>query len=321
MRRRAIVIGLLAAALSIGMTAPASAHSDGTGVDETHLPVGKTMTKPTVGGLWTCQTSFNGGGAFTTGPWFNDDGTFAKTKKYTVDGSVSWPNASFKISKSGSQRVFTSNDLPIDHTTGTFPVVSTSNAYKVDRNPNSIKTQSLSLSVPLHPKAASVPSCVAGEVGILKSGVALFDAVDAGGRDAVAYEVQDSCDGHPQNTGEYHYHSVSSCVLTKLDAGTGRSNLVGYAYDGYGIYGPRDAHGNVLSSADLDVCHGITSKVRFNGKLQRIYHYVATADYPYTVGCFHGTSSLHGPTGGGGTGGPPAGGPPGGPPGGGPPAP
>ena len=224
------------------------------------------------------------------------------------------PNASFKISTSGSKRVFTTNDLPIDHTTGSFPIASTDDAYQFDHNPNSIKAQSITLSVPLHPKAASAPSCVAGEVGILKSGVALFDGVDAGGRDAVAYEVQDSCDGHPQNTGEYHYHSVSSCVLAKLDAGTGRSKLVGWAYDGYGIYGPRDAHGNVLSSADLDVCHGITSKVKFNGKLQRIYHYVATADYPYTVGCFHGTSTVNGPTGGtpggGGTGGPPGAGPP-----------
>jgi hypothetical protein len=301
---------LAAAVVLVASATPAVARGDGNGVDETHLPVGKTVTKPTVGGLWTCQTTFNGGGASTTGPWFNGDGTFDKTKKYHVDGSVAWPNASFKISKSGGKRVFTSNDLPIDHTTGTFPIASTSDAYKVDRNPNSIKAQTLSLSVPLNPKAAGAPSCVAGEVGILKSGVALFDAVDAGGRDAVAYEVQDSCDGHPQNTGEYHYHSLSSCVLAKLDSGTGRSKLVGWAYDGYGIYGPRDAHGKVLSSADLDVCHGITSKVKFNGRLQRIYHYVATADYPYTVGCFHGTSSLNGPTGGNPGGGPPGGGPP-----------
>lgn len=310
MRGRWMMATLAAAVVLVASATPAVARGDGNGVDETHLPVGKTVTKPTVGGLWTCQTTFNGGGASTTGPWFNGDGTFDKTKKYHVDGSVAWPNASFKISKSGGKRVFTSNDLPIDHTTGTFPIASTSDAYKVDRNPNSIKAQTLSLSVPLNPKAAGAPSCVAGEVGILKSGVALFDAVDAGGRDAVAYEVQDSCDGHPQNTGEYHYHSLSSCVLAKLDSGTGRSKLVGWAYDGYGIYGPRDAHGKVLSSADLDVCHGITSKVKFNGRLQRIYHYVATADYPYTVGCFHGTSSLNGPTGGNPGGGPPGGGPP-----------
>jgi hypothetical protein len=135
---------------------------------------------------------------------------------------------------------------------------------------------------------------VGGEVGILKSGVVLFNAVDAGGRDAVAYEIQDGCDGHPQASDAYHYHSASSCVLEDLDPGTGQSKLIGYAFDGFGIYGPRDADGNDLTSADLDECHGTTSKVKFNGKKQKIYHYVATVDYPYTVGCFRGTNALGG---------------------------
>jgi hypothetical protein len=29
----------------------------------------------------------------------------------------------------------------------------------------------------------------------------------------------------------------------------------------------------------------------WNGKLTKIYHYVATLGYPYTVGCFHGTAT------------------------------
>jgi len=32
-----------------------------------------------------------------------------------------------------------------------------------------------------------------------------------------------------------------------------------------------------------------TSKVMWNGKETRIYHYDATLEYPYTVGCYHGT--------------------------------
>ena len=159
MRARLMLVGLVAAMVMVASTTPDIAHADGTGIDETHLPVGKTATKPTVGGLWTCQTTFNGGGgALTAGSWFNGDGTYDKTKKLSVDGSVSWPNASFKITKSASMRVFTTNDLPTDHTTGTFPIASTDDAYQFDRNPNSIKAQTLSLSVPLHPKAASYQS-------------------------------------------------------------------------------------------------------------------------------------------------------------------
>jgi hypothetical protein len=291
--RRSLIAVLASGAILAALAAPASADA----VDPTHLPVGKTVTAPTVGGLWTCQTNFNGNapGAGVDGPWFNGDGTWDSTKKTSVDGDVEWPNAKLTITKHGGKRVVSSNDLPTDHTTGHFPVSSSDDAYQVDRNPNSISEQSITVELPLTPKVASSPSCVGGEVGILKSGVALFNSIDAGGRDAGAYEVQDDCDGHPQVQGLYHYHSVSTCVLAALDTGTGQSKLVGYAFDGFGIYGPRDAHGNELTNADLDECHGITSTVTFNGKQQKIYHYVATQEYPYTVGCFRGTSAVHGP--------------------------
>jgi len=114
--------------------------------------------------------------------------------------------------------------------------------------------------------------------------------------------VQDECDGHPNPSG-YHYHAASDCVLADLDSGTGQSKLIGYALDGFGIYGPRDENGNELTSEDLDECHGITSRVKFNGKWQTIYHYVATVDYPYTVGCYRGTAASDTFAGGGGGGG------------------
>lgn len=50
-------------------------------------------------------------------------------------------------------------------------------------------------------------------------------------------------------------------------------------------------HG-VPSSIDCrnrDACHGRTSNVLWNGKEQDICHYDATLEYPYTIGCFHGT--------------------------------
>jgi hypothetical protein len=72
------------------------------------------------------------------------------------------------------------------------------------------------------------------------------------------------------------------------DSTTGNSKLLGYALDGYGIYGPR-YDGKILSSSDLDQCHGTTSTVLWNGKEVDMYHYVATADFPYTIACFHGT--------------------------------
>ena len=65
--------------------------------------------------------------------------------------------------------------------------------------------------------------------------------------------------------------------------------LLGWALDGFGIYLERDFAGTMLSSADLDACHGRASKVSWNGKKRRMYHYVATLDFPYTVACYRGT--------------------------------
>jgi hypothetical protein len=296
MRGRILLAGLAVAAITVATAAPAMAHGDDSEVDITSLPVGETADEPTVGALWACNSgNADAPGAQTTGPWFNGDGTWNASEKYTVDGDVAWPEAEVTITKSGDSRVITGNDLPVDHTTGEFPVSSNDDAYQVDRNPNSISEQTVSIEIPLNPEVADQPSCASGEVGILKSGVFLFNAVDAGGRDAVAYEVQDDCDGHPQRAGAYHYHSASDCVLADLDSGTGHSKLIGWAFDGFGIYGTRGEGGDELVSADLDECHGHTHEVKFNGKKQEIYHYHATVDYPYTVGCFRGTSTIDGP--------------------------
>jgi hypothetical protein len=44
-----------------------------------------------------------------------------------------------------------------------------------------------------------------------------------------------------------------------------------------------------LSTADLDECHGDTHSITWDGAAVSLYHYHATADYPYTLSCFRGT--------------------------------
>jgi len=256
------------------------------GIDPTHLPLGdgKYGSTAKVGSIKTCQSTFGGGGASSRGPWFNTDGTtWDSTKKLTVSGSVAW-TSTFSTTISGSYRVFTGNDLP-SHATGKFPIPASDPVHAYDGNPNSISSQAMNAKVPANPTAAATPTCIHGEVGILLSGVALFDGLDAGGRDAVAWEAQDSCEGHPQNTGVYHYHEVTSCLSTPKDKAT----LVGWAYDGFPIFVERTATGALPTNADLDVCHGRTSAVPLDGRTVTMYHYSATLEYPYTVGCFKGT--------------------------------
>ena len=293
-------------------SAAASAHE----VDPTKLPLGdgKLSNAPKAGYVWACHTNPNGRGAQVDGPWIDkQSGTFDVTSKAVVDGSVSWPS-SFAIHVEGDSRVITWNDVP-NHPTGVFPIARSDDAYQYDRNPNSIRVQSMEIALPVAPTLAAQPSCAPNAVGVLLSGVALFNALDAPGRDAVAHETQDSCDGHPQQGGVYHYHNASPCLLKEIDPGSGPSKLIGYAVDGFGIYGPRDENGNELSSDDLDACHGRTSPVEWEGKTVTMYHYVATLDYPYTIGCLKGTWSqetvrtLSGPPPQMGRRGPPGGGP------------
>jgi hypothetical protein len=118
------------------------------------------------------------------------------------------------------------------------------------------------------------------------TGAQLYNALDALGRDAVAHEVLDKCSGHPDPSGTYHYHSLSGCIP---DPGMGHSKLVGYALDGFGIYGLRGSDGKTLTDSDLDACHGHTHVVDWNGKKVSMYHYHMTREYPYSIGCYKGT--------------------------------
>lgn len=251
-----------------------------------NLPLGdgKYVTAgPKKGYIYLChaQADAHGGGAQAKGSWIHGD-TWNINEKIVVQGQKSWPDAQFSTSVNGDTRTLSGNDLP-SHTTGIFPISTSDPASQYDRNPNSIQVQSFTDNLPVNPTYSDTPYCMGGEVGIMLTGVALFNGFDAGLRDAAAYEVQDSCNGHPQVTGEYHYHSLSSCI-TNVDV----TNVIGYAVDGFPITGPRVADGKFLTTDDLDECHGITSEIMLDGKMTSTYHYVMTQDFPYSVSCFRG---------------------------------
>jgi hypothetical protein len=261
------------------------AHTDV--LDARALPLGdgKVSTSPRRGYVFACNTAFHGGGAQHAGAWIHGS-TWDVTSKLAVQGEVAWPDAVFAVSVVNGQRRLTGNGLPLEHTTGTFPVGRNDPAFAIDRNPNRIHAQQIALSLPLTPTLASAAQCVPmGMIGVALSGVAIFNALDAAGRDAVAHEVQDRCNGHPQREGQYHYHGPTPCLL----ASASNNELIGFALDGFGIYSAYDENGKELTNADLDECHGRVSRIQWNGRPVTMYHYVLTREYPYTVGCFRGT--------------------------------
>lgn len=286
-----VAIAVCTGSLITTNTASAAGLNHGSGEN---LPIGdgKVSTQSKIDYVWSCQTSFNSNapGAFAGGSWIKTDGTYNPSEKPTVDGAVQWPSQ-LTITLSGNTRLVTGNDLP-NHSTGIYPVSSSDDAFQYDRNPNTIRQQNVLWKLNANPTLAAQPSCLPmGPVGILLTGSYIFNALDAGGRDAVAHEIQDDCNGHPERSGAYHYHNLTPCLK---DGGTGHSALVGYALDGFGIFGVRGKNGKTLTNADLDACHGHTHEIEWNSKKVVMYHYHATAEYPYTIGCYRGTPASSG---------------------------
>lgn len=276
---------------------------------------GYLSTTPKVGDVDSCVTNFPSiGGASADGPWIDARRrTWDYRTKLHVNGAIHWADGSYRVTTNGDTRRIVFNDLPTDHVTGRFPIATTDPAYRYDQNPNRIEAQSFDWKLALDPAPARSPGCLpGGPIGVLDDGVVLFDALDGEGRDAGAHEVLDVCAGHPNPTDTYHHHDVPPCILDTVPDGATR--LVGYALDGYGIYVVKNRQGQLPNNVSLDACHGTVSRVRWNGRMTRIFHYVATLEYPYTVGCYEGTAISAGDARGlaGGPGaGPPAGPPPG----------
>lgn len=282
------ILGAVACALACATVWPQAASAQATVLNPRALPLGdgRISTAPQRGDVFSCVTDFRGGGAQQAGDWIQGS-TWDATRKIRVQGEVLWPNARFSLQSTATERILSGNTLPVGHATGIFPIARSDPASQIDRNPNAIVEQTLSLTLPLQPALATSASCVPmGMIGVALNGVPIFNALDAAGRDAVAHEVQDRCHGHPQGRGMYHYHGPSDCLAGSAD----NNALLGYALDGFGIYSGHGENGRELSNADLDECHGRTSPVMWNGKLTTIYHYVMTREYPYTVGCYRGNA-------------------------------
>jgi YHYH protein len=248
------------------------------------LGSGKVSTSPQSGYEWVCQAPA-GGQPVTTPPWVNaSTHTWSLTRKRAVAGDVRWKKK-FTKSHQGSFEVLVGNGLPAR--SGTFPVARSDPAHAWNPDPTSVKAHTVDVKLPYDPAKAASPHCISPVVGLADNGIPIDDGFDEDGNDAAALETQDICHGHPNQPNGYHYHSLSPCILSKK--ALTHTTQVGWALDGFGIYVEYNSRGQMLSTSDLDACHGRTSVVDWDGKMVRMYHYDATLDFPYLVGCYKGT--------------------------------
>jgi hypothetical protein len=196
------------------------------------------------------------------------EGDDANEQAHTFDANV-------KVAVTDAVWVVESDGIPT-HKTATFP-----NAT----NPNRILKQSYRFTIPRHPeKAAKSTPTPFGPIGVAVNGIPFYNPYNAQGRDAVMgpfAEVFDSCCGHPDPMGRYHYHKFPACVKSPFkESGDGHSPLIGTMFDGFALYGPRGADGK--PPTDLDECNG-------HDDAGRGYHYHATETFPYLIGAYRGT--------------------------------
>jgi hypothetical protein len=156
------------------------------------------------------------------------------------------------------------------------------------KNPNSISTQNITFKIPLNPqKATTSVATPLGPIGVAINGVALYNQYAGPNNQALTGEIAsfDQFYGHPQNTGQYHYH-VEPIYLTTVKVT--KAALLGFLLDGFPVYGPEE-NGVNITNAMLDAYHGhisVTSDYP-NG----IYHYHINNTDPYINGSgFYGTA-------------------------------
>lgn len=216
-------------------------------------------------------------------------------------------NPTVKITYSKSSIILQPTGIP-NHARDTYyavpnagVVVPDSTTARIIKDPT--KAQTYKFTIPSTPKYTStVTTTSLGSIGVMISGAVLYNPFEGDGKtvamannftitdaSGITASFVDKCSGHPTpDVGAYHYHGLPNCVTAKVDKASKPSRIIGFALDGFPIYGDRDNNGKQLTAAALDKCNGINSATPEFPK--GIYHYVllSTADARSSIACFHG---------------------------------
>ena len=169
----------------------------------------------------------------------NTTGATAKSSNATI-------NAEIDTIQANVQKVaYTSTDVYVEATG-----LPDYNIGPWGSDPNVAKNQSATFDINRDPtpQTATKTATGLGAIGVLVNGVAVFNAEDGTSYNNKGYwhpnavdaegSTFDSSGGHPQQQGVYHYHEAPTSLLSVLgQTSSSFGPLIGYAIDGYPIYG------------------------------------------------------------------------------------
>ncbi|KAG2994987.1 hypothetical protein PC118_g3203 [Phytophthora cactorum] len=199
---------------------------------------------------------------------------------YQVDTWLNPDNVS--VVYTSTSVIVRSNGVP-SGSYGPFP-----NAY----NRYSVYEQDYIFQFPRSPVSAATTTSLPRDIpiGVMVNGVPFFAAnSDFYGGIVVdtknpSYKLLDKCNGLVDTGGDYRYYASPDCLLHELGDKAGQpSPLIGFAFDGFPLYGPYGENGQTPN--DLDACNG---RVGEDGT----YRYHVTLGAPYLLGCFRGNPSI-----------------------------
>jgi arylsulfotransferase ASST/YHYH protein len=286
-RRRSIATLSAAALAAVAIHGGTSARASSTRLGDGLV----TNTEPRKGWAYACsKIRRTTGGAL---PWISGK-TYDPARKPLVDTSIRWPRATFAIRRRGNARSFLGNGLPVGDATGSFPPRPADDAASYARNAPALAEQRVKGHISGTPERRHEASCLSASqpVAVALNGVPILPGFAPSGLDAAAREVHDACGGRTDRLGRYFYRAGMRCLTTGASR-RAHSPQIGYARDGFPLFGPRGPGGRLLRSSGLDDCHGHTHAVRVGGREVETYHYHLTGDFPYTVGCFRARPSAN----------------------------
>jgi hypothetical protein len=170
-------------------------------------------------------------------------------------------------------------------------------------NPNTPANQDFTFKITRNPvqNTGNLVNTPLGHIGVWRNGVSIFNAKDGmtynnqgiWNRDALVWEGNsfDNCLGHAAGNGEYHHHVSPNCLYDHLNEDE-HSDLVGYAFDGFPIYGAHafvnaDGTGGITRMRSSYQLRSMTARTTLpNGSALPANQYGPAISGQYALGAF-----------------------------------
>lgn len=189
--------------------------------------------------------------------------------------------------------VMKSKNLP-NHPVAVFP----DRSRFLDGNPNVIREQRNTWYIPLEPTANPnrTPAMTAenktglpmGPIGVAVNGVVFFNPFDHINEADAVWRL-DRCCGHPSPMSQYHYHKYPVCVNTPwADDGVAHSPLIGFAFDGFPVFGPYEGNG-VLAKDSKE--NSLNEYNLHTDDVRGPHYHVTPGKFPHIIGGYWGEVS------------------------------